>query len=99
MTLFFMDDLGFVHRYVPAEKGSNRMLLLPHWTGADESELLPIGRAVDENAALLQSTRKGLGECRASTSRTINRRTLPLSQRPVSYPRLIRLLCRLPAPL
>jgi phospholipase/carboxylesterase len=55
-----MDDLGFVHRFVPAEKGSNRVLLLLHGTGADESNLLPIGRALDENAALLSPRGKVL---------------------------------------
>ncbi len=48
-----MDDLGLVHRYVPAQNGSARVLLLLHGTGADESNLIPIGRALDPQAALL----------------------------------------------
>lgn len=55
-----MDDLGFTHRYLPAENGSPRVLLLLHGTGADENNLLPIGRAIDESAALLSPRGKVL---------------------------------------
>lgn len=47
-----MKDLGFIHRIVPAQ-GSTRVLLLLHGTGGDEEDLLPIGRSLDPNAALL----------------------------------------------
>lgn len=46
-------DLGFVHRYLPAPNGGGRTLLLLHGTGADESDLIPLGRALDPRAALL----------------------------------------------
>lgn len=55
-----MDDLGFVHRYLPAEGGSNRVLFLLHGTGADENNLIPIGRALDPQAALLSPRGKVL---------------------------------------
>jgi phospholipase/carboxylesterase len=48
-----MDNLGFLHRYVPAENGSRRVLLLLHGTGGDENDLLPLGRDLEPNAALL----------------------------------------------
>lgn len=48
-----MNDLGFVHRYLPATGGSTRVLFLLHGTGGDESDLLSIGRERDANAALL----------------------------------------------
>ena len=54
------EDLGFVHRYIPAEGGSKRVLLLLHGTGADESNLIPVGRALDGNAALLSPRGKVL---------------------------------------
>lgn len=48
-----MNDLGFVHRFVPANGNTGRVLLLLHGTGGDESDLLPIGRELDPEAALL----------------------------------------------
>jgi phospholipase/carboxylesterase len=48
-----MSELGFIHRWVPPATGSKRVLLLLHGTGADETNLLLIGRALDEHAGLL----------------------------------------------
>lgn len=48
-----VDDLGFVHRYIPARGSSRRTLLLLHGTGGDENDLLPLGGALDPEAGLL----------------------------------------------
>lgn len=45
--------LGFVHRFVPAQTSDAPTLLLLHGTGGDENDLLPVGRMLDERAALL----------------------------------------------
>jgi phospholipase/carboxylesterase len=47
------EDLGFVHRFVPAEAPGAPTLLLLHGTGGDENDLLPLGRMLEERAALL----------------------------------------------
>jgi phospholipase/carboxylesterase len=46
------DTLGFIHRFEPGP-GTARPLLLLHGTGGDESDLLPLGRVVAPEAALL----------------------------------------------
>jgi phospholipase/carboxylesterase len=48
-----MNQEDFIHRYVPPSNGSTRVLLLLHGTGGDESDLLPLGRKLDPDAALL----------------------------------------------
>ena len=54
------EDLGFVHRFVPAEEPAAPTLLLLHGTGGDENDLLPLGRMLDERAALLSPRGKVL---------------------------------------
>ena len=51
---------GFVHRFVPAEEPGAPTLLLLHGTGGDENDLLPLGRMLDERAALLSPRGKVL---------------------------------------
>ena len=49
------DDLGFIHKWVPAKSGSPDAvtLLLLHGTGGDENALLPVGNELWPGAALL----------------------------------------------
>jgi phospholipase/carboxylesterase/glyoxalase family protein len=49
------DELGFIHKWVPAESGSRDpvTLLLLHGTGGDENALLSVGNELWPGAALL----------------------------------------------
>ena len=48
------EDLGFVHRFVPAtDSASGQTLLVLHGTGGDENDLIGIGQAVAPGAAIL----------------------------------------------
>ena len=49
------DDLGFIHKFVPATPGTLHpvTLLLLHGTGGDENDLLPLGEKLWPGAALL----------------------------------------------
>jgi predicted esterase len=53
-------DLGFIHRFEPASKGSKRTLLLLHGTGGDENDLVPLTKMLDANAAILSPRGKTL---------------------------------------
>ena len=44
-------ELGFIHRWEPGD--GPRTVLLLHGTGADENDLIPLGRAVAPGASLL----------------------------------------------
>src|SRR5256714_9772329 len=48
----------FIHEFVPGS--SNRILLLLHGTGGNERDLIPLGRELDPNAALLSPRGKVL---------------------------------------
>ena len=54
------NDLGFVYRFVSAQEPRAPTLLLLHGTGGDENDLLPVGRMLDERAALLSPRGKVL---------------------------------------
>jgi phospholipase/carboxylesterase len=45
--------LSFVHKFEPASDATRAPILLLHGTGGDESDLLPLGRAIAPGAALL----------------------------------------------
>jgi phospholipase/carboxylesterase len=48
------EDIGFVHRFVPAaDKASAEMLIVLHGTGGDENDLIGIGQAIAPGAAIL----------------------------------------------
>jgi phospholipase/carboxylesterase len=47
------NNLGFVHRFEPAEDESRTPLLLLHGTGGNESDLIPLGLQLSPGAALL----------------------------------------------
>ncbi len=48
------DDIGFTHRFLPAEdKTSAETLLVLHGTGGDENDLIGIGQAIAPGAAIL----------------------------------------------
>lgn len=49
----------FIHRFVPAESGKRTLLVL-HGTGGNEDDLLPIGRMLDHESALLSPRGKVL---------------------------------------
>lgn len=49
--LLMGDELNFVHEFIPGS--SVRTLLLLHGTGGNERDLLPLGRELDPEAALL----------------------------------------------
>jgi phospholipase/carboxylesterase len=48
------EELGFIHRFVPAEdSNSAETLLVLHGTGGDENDLIGIGHAIAPGAAIL----------------------------------------------
>jgi phospholipase/carboxylesterase len=55
-----MGELAFIHRFEPGERSGARPLLLLHGTGANEHDLLPLGRMVAPDAPLLSPRGKVL---------------------------------------
>jgi len=55
-----MSDLGFIYRFIPAERPGRPPLLLLHGTGGDENDLVPLGRRLSPGAALLSPRGKVL---------------------------------------
>src|ERR1700682_4275090 len=48
------DDIGFVHRFVPAQDStSGETLIVLHGTGGDENDLIGIGQTIAPGAAIL----------------------------------------------
>lgn len=46
-------ELGLIHRYLPADGDDQPTLVLLHGTGATEDDLVPLGRQLADDAALL----------------------------------------------
>jgi predicted esterase len=55
-------QLGFIHRFIPSNKNGARTttLLLLHGTGGTEEDLIPMGREIAPNAAILSPRGKVL---------------------------------------
>jgi phospholipase/carboxylesterase len=48
------EDLGFIHRFLPADDSANgETLVVLHGTGGDENDLIGIGQAIAPGAAIL----------------------------------------------
>jgi len=47
------NDLGHIHRFIPADNGDDAVLLMLHGTGGDESDLVPLGQMLRPGAAIL----------------------------------------------
>ena len=45
--------MDFIHRFVPADGRTRRVLLLLHGTGGDENDMIPIGRDIDPSAGIV----------------------------------------------
>jgi phospholipase/carboxylesterase len=45
--------MDFIHRFIPGISSARRVLLLLHGTGGNENDLVPLGRDIDPDAALL----------------------------------------------
>ena len=60
MSIAASPNLGFAHRFEPADGPAAPTLLLLHGTGGDENDLLPLGRAIGPGAALLSPRGKVL---------------------------------------
>src|ERR1700730_17272409 len=56
-----MSEPEFIHRFVPAPaRQDGNVLLLLHGTGGDENDMLPLGRELDSEAALVSPRGKVL---------------------------------------
>jgi predicted esterase len=55
------DDLGFIHRFIPAgDPSSDETLIVLHGTGGDENDLIGIGQAIAPGAAIISPRGKVL---------------------------------------
>ena len=54
------DDLGFIHRFIPAADKNQPTLLLLHGTGGDENDLLPLAQRIAPGAGILSPRGKVL---------------------------------------
>ncbi len=54
------DDLGFIHRFIPAADKNKPTLLLLHGTGGDENDLLPLAQRIAPGAGILSPRGKNV---------------------------------------
>ena len=52
-SLGIIAHMEYIHQFIPAQNPSGRVLLLLHGTGGDENDMVPMGRDLDPDAALL----------------------------------------------
>lgn len=55
-----VEELGFMHRFIPGEADNPFTLLILHGTGADENDLVPLGQQLAPGAAILSPRGKVL---------------------------------------
>lgn len=60
MNSFEKKELDFIHRYVPAEGGNKRIMLLLHGTGGNEHDLIELGKSLAPGAGILSPRGKVL---------------------------------------
>ena len=84
-VLNMTDDLGFIHRFIPAADNNQPTLLLLHGTGGDENDLLPLAQRIAPGAGILsprgKDVERGLVRYSAARRRCVGSRRSQTSHR------------------